>query len=101
MQKPGKGTQKESLKGADLKNFVDLFAALDQRRKMHLLLVLAYAVKGMMQDPKIPVEGAIEMGLWELNEVVARTKEHEKKALRILRGKRRLPGSRGVKAFLG
>lgn len=79
----------------------EIFAALDPARQKAAIFVLAHAVEAMKESPQISFEEALKKGVHELSTVIQRTKEHEAKALRILRGKRRLPASRGMNTFLG
>lgn len=102
MKKTAKSATEEAPGRSDLEmRFLEAFTSLDLGRQRSLIFILAHAVEAMKEGPEVSFKDALEKGVQELDRVVVRIKEHEAKALRILRGKRRLPSSRGLRTFLG
>lgn len=101
MKKSAVSTPEGATKVGAQVSLFEVFAALDPARQKAAVFLLAHAVEAMKESPEISFEDALKRGVQELDTVIKRTKEHEAKALRILRGKRRLPASRGLNTFLG
>lgn len=102
MKKKAKSGQEDAPVRSDLEaKFDEALRVLDLGRQKSLIFILNRAVDAMNKHPDLSFEDAFKRGVEELDQVAARAKEHEAKALRILRGKRRLPSSRGLRTFLG
>jgi hypothetical protein len=102
MKKKAKSGQEDAPVRSDLEaKFDEAFRVLDPGRQKSLLFVLGHAVEAINKHPDLSFEDAFGRGIAELEATTARVKEIRAKALRIVRGKQKLPSSRGLRAFLG